>query len=150
MEQRIAVRGMVLYKGRLLCVRLKPYKAHLKRDNSYWCLPGGKIEKHESLTNALIREMIEETGVTPVIGNLLYVQQFNYNEQDCLEFFFHVTNSDDYLDIDLTKTSHGAIEIEQIDFIDPSANHVLPTFLTTEDISGHVAANHPTKFFSFL
>lgn len=38
-----------MHDGKLLCVRLKPYKDHLKRDNSYWCLPGGGLDKGEAL-----------------------------------------------------------------------------------------------------
>lgn len=72
MERKIAVRGIVLNEGKLLCVRLKPYKGHLKRDNSYWCLPGGGLEKSESLIDGLEREMIEETGVIPGCRSALH------------------------------------------------------------------------------
>lgn len=150
MMRRVTVRGIVLHEGKLLCVRLKPYKDHLKRDNSYWCLPGGGLDEGEALIAGVEREMLEETGIKPVVGNLLYVQQFTHGDKDYLEFFFHVTNGEDYLHTDLTKTSHGVEEIEEIGFIDPVTVHVLPEFLKTEPLSGHAASNGPTKIISRL
>src|SRR3954469_13500777 len=40
-----------------------------------WLLPGGGIEKGESLTEGLVREMREETGLTVAVGRLLNFQQ---------------------------------------------------------------------------
>jgi len=150
MIRHVTVRGIVLYGGKLLCVRLKPYKDHLRRDNSYWCLPGGGLDEGEPLVAGIEREMIEETGVAPVVGNLLYVQQFIHGEKDYLEFFFHIKNDADYLNIDLSKTTHGLEEIEEIDFIDPAANHVLPEFLKTENLVEHVRSGIATKVISRL
>ena len=149
MTRRVTVRGVVLHEGKLLCVRLKPYKDHLKRDNSYWCLPGGGLDDGEALLAGIEREMLEETGIKPVVGNLLYVQQFMHGEKDCLEFFFHITNSKDYLHIDLSETTHGLEEIEEIGFVDPSVTHVLPEFLKTEALAEH-AARGTTKVISRL
>jgi ADP-ribose pyrophosphatase YjhB (NUDIX family) len=143
--RRVTVRGVVLHEGKLLCVKLKPYKDHLKQDNSYWCLPGGGLDEGEGLVAGVEREMVEETGIKPTVGNLLYVQQFTHGEKEYLEFFFHITNSDDYLDIDLSKTTHGMEEIEEIDFINPLSNHVLPEFLKTEQLVERATSSVPTR-----
>lgn len=148
--RRVTVRSIVMHQDKLLCVRLKPYKGHLKRDNSYWCLPGGGLDEGEALIAGVEREMIEETGIKPIVGNLLYVQQFTHGDKDYLEFFFHITNGEDYLHIDLTKTTHGLEEIEEIDFIDPATNHILPEFLKTESLSEHIASGSSTKVISRL
>ena len=150
MVRRVSVRGIVLHEGKLLCVRLKKYKEHIKQDNSYWCLPGGGLVEGEALLDGVRREMIEETGITPEVGNLLYVQQFTFGEKDYLEFFFHITNSQDYLNIDLSQSTHGEAEIEQIEFIDPANEHVLPEFLGTENLSEFVASGQSTRIISRL
>jgi ADP-ribose pyrophosphatase YjhB (NUDIX family) len=38
-----------------------------------WSLPGGKVEEGETLAQALVREMREETGLEVEPGRLLYV-----------------------------------------------------------------------------
>lgn len=148
MIRRISVRAVVLHEGKLLCARLKPYRSALKvSKDEWWCLPGGGLDEGESLIDGVKREMIEETGIEPEVGELMYVQQFFFDDKDYLEFFFHVTNSADYLDIDLSKTSHGETEIADIGFIDPKTKKVLPELLATEDLSAQI--NQPAKFFAY-
>lgn len=147
MNRRIAVRGIALLDGKILCVQL--HKSDPK-DGKYWCLPGGGLDPGEALVMGVEREMLEETGVPAKVGNLLFVQQFTHSDIDHLEFFFHITNAEDYLHIDLSKTTHGMEEIAAIDFVDPKTNRVLPVFLSSEDIPAKVAANGPPTIFSFL
>jgi 8-oxo-dGTP diphosphatase len=127
MERRIAVRGIVVLNGKIFCVRLKPYR-HADA-STYWCTPGGGLDDGQALIPALEREMIEETGVRAKVGRLLFVQQFMHKNQEQMEFFFQINNAEDYLKIDLSKTTHGETEIEEYGFIDPSTKRVLPEFL---------------------
>jgi 8-oxo-dGTP diphosphatase len=149
MERKITTRGVVLHNGKLLCVKLNQYKGAMPGAGGYWCIPGGKLEAGESVIDGVKREMFEETGVEPVVGNLLYVQQFEHNGVEFIEFFFHVTNSEDYLDIDLAKSSHGIEEIAEIDFIDPAQHNVKPLFFSHESLQED-AAKGVTKFFANL
>ncbi len=146
MTRRIAVRGIAVNDGKILCVKLKAYEGAIR--GQYWCLPGGGVDERESLLDAINREMIEETAVKPVVGSLLFIQQFTEPEKDKehLEFFFHILNADDYLNIDLSKTSHGEDEISEIEFIDPTSNKILPEFLANIDYSD--IHNQPTRIFS--
>ncbi|MDB5164035.1 MAG: hypothetical protein JWS12_653 [Candidatus Saccharibacteria bacterium] len=146
MKRRIAVRGIVAHNNKLLCVKLKPYKGAIKGD--FWCTLGGGVDTGEALVPALKREIIEEAGVVPVIGDLLYIQQFRHEATEHLEFFFHITNWNDFVNLDVSKTSHGTIEIATLAFIDPTKEHLLPQFLTTEDFSD--LHNQPTKIFDYL
>jgi ADP-ribose pyrophosphatase YjhB (NUDIX family) len=150
MDRRLAVRAIILYQGKLLCVRQKPGGDFASLGNSWWCLPGGKVEPREPLVAALEREMLEETAVTPKLGNLLYVHQFMHHEQEALEFFFHVANGEDYAAIDLANTSHGELELAEVGFINPSEHEVLPAFLASEDLAEAIADSHPTAFFAYL
>jgi ADP-ribose pyrophosphatase YjhB (NUDIX family) len=137
--------------GTLLCVRQKKYAGKSLDDaNDYWCLPGGGVDPGEGLEVALHREMVEELGVKPAIGNLLYVQQFVHGDVEHMELFFQITNAADYLDIDLSQTTHGTTEIDQVAFIDPRAERVLPRLLTTEPLFEHAAAAGAPKFFDYL
>lgn len=46
-----------------------------------WVLPGGTVEEHETLEQAMIREMKEETGLDIVVEHLLYVSDhFSKND----------------------------------------------------------------------
>ena len=105
------------------------------------------MDEGEEIRKALVREFQEETGVTPVVGSLLYVQQFQHNDTEHLEFFFHIQNPHDFLSIDLSKTTHGAIEIESITYVDIDTTIILPKFLTQEDLQDHIDQHTPVKFF---
>jgi 8-oxo-dGTP pyrophosphatase MutT (NUDIX family) len=49
--------------GRLLLIH--------KVDNDYWALPGGGMELGESIADAAVREVVEETGVTVELTGLV-------------------------------------------------------------------------------
>ena len=147
--RRISVRGVALHEGKLLAVRLKPYNEVSLNMQQSWCLPGGGLVDGESLTDGIKREMLEETGVYPVVGTLLYIQQFSYNQVDYLEFFFHITNGEDYQNIDLAKTSHGAAELEEIAYVDAGSTPLLPVFLMKENLLDKVIAEAPASIFSY-
>src|SRR5215204_6448396 len=107
MIRHVSVRGIAMLDGKLLCVRLKPYPGAIAGEYDYWCLPGGGVEDGERVVDAFRREMVEELGVEPRIGRLLYVHQFAKKDKDILEFFFHIKNPADYKQVDLSKTTHG-------------------------------------------
>jgi 8-oxo-dGTP diphosphatase len=69
MEPRLAVGGVVLAEGeRVLLV--KRGQAPLA---GTWSLPGGKVEPGESLEAAVVREVLEETGVRVDAGEVVAV-----------------------------------------------------------------------------
>jgi len=146
MKRRVAVRGVVVLGNKILCVKLKAYDG--KPATDYWCLPGGGVDPGEPILPALVRGMVEETGVKPKIGNLVYVQQFIHKDTEQMEYFFHITNVKDFQKINLSNTSHGSIEIEIIKFIDPTKHYVLPEFLATESFDS--LATQPPKIFNYL
>ena len=66
--QRIPCVGAVIKDdtGRLLLIR----RGH-EPAAGLWSIPGGRIEPGESDASALVREVLEETGLTVVAGRLL-------------------------------------------------------------------------------
>jgi 8-oxo-dGTP pyrophosphatase MutT (NUDIX family) len=150
MNRRVAVRAIIEKDSKLLCVKHKDYGGDGARVPDFWCTIGGGVDPGEALIPALRREIIEETGIEPDIGRLLYIQQFEHNSTEHLEFFFHVTNTTDFINIDLSKSTHGQKEIELIDFIEPINETLLPKFLRDQPIAQDIATNQPTQFFNYL
>lgn len=141
-DRQVNVRGIIFKDGKLLAQQLTPNFDGVERN--FWCTPGGGLEKNESLEKGLVREIIEETGIVPKIGKLLFVEQFHDKKGfENLEFFFHIENVDDFEAIDLSKTSHGELEIKKTEFIDPKSRFALPTFLQTIDIQEYITNDKP-------
>ena len=59
---RIRVAAIIVDEGRLLLVK------HQKEGEVYWLLPGGGVDFGESLEEALIREVKEETNLDIEVG----------------------------------------------------------------------------------
>lgn len=68
---RLAVRGIILRKGRLLLVNTWPGRS------DFWSVPGGGALPHQSLPENLIREIHEETGLSVTVGAPCLVNEFH-------------------------------------------------------------------------
>lgn len=116
----IRCRAIILHDGKLLVVKHE-------KDAGFAALPGGHLEWGEDVKGCIQREIIEELGVVPDIGRLLYVHTFIHkgNVQE-LEFFFEVLNGGDYVDITGRMRSH-AHEIAEILWVSPDDDiEILP------------------------
>jgi len=147
MARRIAVRGIIYKNGKLFCVRQRRSDGTI---NDFWSTPGGGLESNEGVREGLRREIIEETGIVPDIGNLLFIQQFEDDHVEQLEFFFHIKNADNFETIDLTATSHGILEIERFEFIDPKTETILPAFLGEVELPEDPEKVLAPQIFSYL
>lgn len=146
-SRRIAVRGIAFEDGKLFAVK---HKEKDGAESDFWAIPGGGLDPGESLEDGLHREMIEEMGVAPKIGKLLFIQQYRSEKREFLEFFFHIENADDYRSVDLSTTTHGHLELSRCGFIGPASEYVLPDFLQTIDIETQISSHQPVHVVSYL
>lgn len=141
MIRRVTVRGVILHKGKMFCVK---QKNEIGEINDYWCAPGGGLDIGEPIIAGLERELYEELGVKPVIGNLAIVMQcINKRGEERLDMFFHVKNSQDFLAVDLSKTTHGSHEISEFGFMDTKTANILPKVFTEIDFTNIIAGTKP-------
>lgn len=75
----------------------------VKSDWQGYTLPGGHIEKGESIVDAVIREMKEETGLTVIDPKLCGVKQFPIEDGRYIVFLF----SADRYEGELTSSDEG-------------------------------------------
>ena len=146
-QRRVNVRGIIFRNGEILVTK---FRQDDDSESAHWGTFGGGLDIGESLHQGLHREMIEETGIVPEIGKLLFTQQFADEEKEYLEFFFHITNTDDYATIDLSSTSHGLLELVRAEFVDPTKHNVLPSFLQTIDIKDYIENERAPFIYSEL
>ncbi len=89
---KIIVLSLIDHKGKvLLC------KRSIKPRLGYWALPGGYMEKNETVEGAAIRETKEETGV--VVNNLHLYALVNCPTINQVYFVFRGSVSSEYIDI---------------------------------------------------
>jgi len=75
------VRAVIIQDGKLLTIK------RVKNNETYFVLPGGGVESGEDGKLALVRECLEEVNVKVIVGDLIYKQIFNQNEE-----LFYVCN----------------------------------------------------------
>lgn len=101
----IRCRGIILDQNKLLVVK------HAQKDG-YYALPGGHLEFGEDIRICMIREIKEELGIEPILGNLLYIHSYKQGRDKSdnihsIEFFFEITNSKDYVNCERLLRSHS-------------------------------------------
>lgn len=138
----IKVRGIIIHDNKLLIVKHKQSK--------FMALPGGHLEYGEDVITCLKRELVEELGVLPEIGRLLYISTFMDNKKDeYVEFFFEVKNGEKYLNIDGLERTH-AHELAEILWVSPDSDiEILPKKFN-KDFKNNNIFKGETKFINEL
>lgn len=114
---KVDVRGIVLRDGKLLLAR--------ERDDKLWSLPGGWADVGDRPSEAIRRELQEETGLAVKVNRLLGVWDRNLHGHP--PYPFHV-----YKMIFLCEECGGELGVQhdslEVDFFDP--RHLPPLSLT--------------------
>jgi 8-oxo-dGTP diphosphatase len=116
----VGVGGVVIHQGRVLLIRRgkEPLKGR-------WVIPGGTVEVGETLEEALVREVREETGV--VVRPLEVLTVFDRIERDAGRVVYHYVIID-YLCAYLSGEVCSATDAEAAAFVrlDQLADYDLP------------------------
>lgn len=131
----VRARGIILCDGKLLTVK-HPH------NTSFCVLPGGHLEWKEDIKECLRREIIEELGVNPDIGRLFYINNFiDGDDLQSIEFFFEITNGNDYKNTKNIKKTH-AHEIAEAYWVNPSdTTPLLPNKLWEDFKKGKIISD---------
>lgn len=136
----IKVRGVVAHNNKLLIVK------HVGTD--FMALPGGHLKFGEDIIACLKRELVEEFGILPEVGRLLYINTY-IDKNEYVEFFFEVKNGKDYLNIEGLERTH-AHELAEILWVSTDSDVKMLPVKFNEDFKNGKIFEGETKFISEL
>ena len=64
------VRAVIIEDGNIVVLEIN------KKDDHYWCFPGGGVEEGETEIQALERECLEEVNISVKVGEKIWYQDF--------------------------------------------------------------------------
>ena len=140
----VRCRAIIVHDNKLLAVK------HAEQ-SEFYALPGGHLEWGEDIIEAMKREVMEELGVEPKIGRLLYVHNLVQPAENLLpakqsiEFFFEVTNSVDFLDTNKLGGTHK-FEIFDMSWIDKNDTKTLMPKRVQTDLNNGIILSDTVRF----
>ena len=112
----VAVGAVVVDHDRLLLVRRGKAPAA-----GLWSVPGGRVEHGETLIEATVRELREETGLDGVCGPLIDWGEFFEGDHHSIVFDFEVT----LVTHDEPVAGDDAAEVRWVDLNDVAELHLV-------------------------
>ena len=86
--KRVHVAVGVICKGTEILLALRPAKSHM---GGLWEFPGGKLDGDETVQTALVRELQEELGITPMAFESITQIRHDYPDKQVLLDVWRVT-----------------------------------------------------------
>lgn len=115
-------------------------------ESNFFCLPGGTLEAHENIKEALEREMIEELGVRPEIGRLLYVNRYSDRSKfPAIDFMFEIKNGADFVGCEKLERTH-AHELAEIAWLAPDNSATFYPRQLNEDFKNGAVLSDEVRF----
>ncbi len=126
-------------KGNILIVK------NIKGDSFYWGLPGGAVEEGETLEQAVIREVKEETGYNIVITGLSSLREIFFSERGhhalIVTFFAKVIDGE----INIKDPDNDIAEVKWADI--QTAKDLMPSLFESLRINSEI--NKTLAFYKF-
>ncbi|WP_440603916.1 NUDIX domain-containing protein [Bacillus sp. GB_SG_008] len=118
---------------------------NIKGDSFYWSLPGGAVEGEETLEQAIIREVKEETGFNVVVTGLSSVREMFFEERGhhALIITFHTKIIDG--EININDPDNDIIEVRWAD--SERVNELMPSLYERLKINSDT--NKTPAFYAF-
>lgn len=108
----LTVRGIIKNRaGEILIVKRHPKS---RTDPEMWELPGGKVEKGEHFSDALIREIKEETNLDVSVGDFAEAIQNDYMHKRTVQLMMYLENVEGEVKISEEHTDWMWIDLDEI------------------------------------
>ena len=134
-EPQKIVLGIVIKESKVLIIQRSKGEKGLNNAKLSWVFPGGEIEKGESLEQAVVREVMEETGYEVSPLNII-------SERQHTQFPAHIYYLACRLRLNKARSIFSDKEIKKVKWIKPSK---LKDYLTT-DLDKKVAEYLSNRF----
>lgn len=69
---RVSARGIVIHNNKILLNKFG--------NGEYYNIPGGGVEPGETVKQAVVREIFEESGLNVTVGDLIYILEYEPNK----------------------------------------------------------------------